>query len=152
MRRDERELLTLAALGEIRGADVEKLEALLARSAEARAEFEELGRLRSLVQAEAPRFAPGFEDRVIARIRPVARESAILPPVPRFADSLAFAFRRVAAAGVAIAFTLAALNVLRASGSLAGNPLEAALAWPAVTFESAYELEAGSLTEWVSAP
>lgn len=74
-------------------------------------------------------FAPGFRDRVVARLR-AEREQSISRALER-------QFVRIVPLAAAAALLLAAYNVWGARGT-AASPLEAALNLPQVTLATAY--------------
>ncbi len=86
-----------------------------------------------LQASRADRFAPGFSDRVMARLE-VERRTA--PPL-RLERSLGRSFLWIAPMAVAATLVLAVLN-MRSSG---GSGVEGALGLPQVTLAAVYQLD-----------
>ncbi len=91
------------------------------------------GEVATMLQASrAERFAPGFADRVMARV-----ESRRTAPTLRLERSLGRTFLWMAPVAVAATLVLAVLN-MRSTGS---TSLDGALGLPQVTLSAVYSLD-----------
>ena len=86
--------------------------------------------------AEERRFAPGFPDRVMERLRATAA-----PPVIRLSSALNRQFLRLAPIAAAVLVALGAYSLLGPGASTGQSVLEAALGLEPLTVETAYALE-----------
>ncbi|WP_020398709.1 hypothetical protein [Kordiimonas gwangyangensis] len=78
---------------------------------------------RRLADHHARHFAPGFADRVMARVREDALANAPVPGgINLIAVTMAVMFRRMAVPAVALCFLLAAYNVTVSQTSAYGPP------------------------------
>ena len=130
MREKDRKLLLRAIAGELGPEQRARLDDRLRADPELRAADERLVRVQALVHG-TPRaeFRPGFAGRVMARVTAEAPR--------RLQTSLAFHFRRLAPAALALIVGLLAHNLLT-GGAQAQSPVEAALGLKPVTLEVAF--------------
>ncbi len=133
MKRDDRILLLQALDDELSAAERELLAARLAAEPELRRARDRLAGIRAAVRnTRRPRFEPGFTDRVMAGLAPAVRR-----PLRSASNALAFQFRRLAPAALALIAALLAYNL--SAELVRQSALEAALGLQPVTVETAYE-------------
>jgi len=103
------DLLYRSCQGALSDEEQKWLDEALARSKELRKEKELIGAFfKTARSSHEPSFAPFFDDRVMKKIKAGGDESSLLEP---FLDSLVYAFRRVAVAGVVCALAIIVLNL-----------------------------------------
>lgn len=131
MREKDRRLLLRAIADELGPEERARLDDRLTADPELRAAKERLARVQGLVREmpQTAEFRPGFAGRVMARITAEAPR--------RLQTSLAFHFRRLAPAALALIVGLLAHNLLT-GGAQAQSPVEAALGLKPVTLELAF--------------
>lgn len=134
---EETELLTKASLDELSSDEERRLQDLLAREPEVKAEFERLKGMANLVAGAQPAsFEPYFANRVMQRIQG-GREGG----ATALADSLTRMFYRLAPAAALLALVLFAYGAVNSSDE-SQNLLESALGLPAITLDEAFTFDA----------
>lgn len=147
MKSKDRKLLIRALEEDLGASERRQLERLLEASAQARRQLDALERLQETIESasmlELSSFSPGFSDRVMRRV--AAARSRRATARGGFADQLAVAFYRIAAAGVVVAAGLGAFGLISKPETSQQTPVEAVLGLPSYSLESALTLEGAAV-------